>query len=39
MPVVKLPRILAHPLEIPVNNVAGVEIVQAFRDIRQLWKE
>jgi len=38
MPVVKRSRMTAYHSEIPVNNVARVEIVQAFRDIRQLWK-
>ena len=36
MPVVKRPRIIAHPSEIPVNDVAGVKVIQAFCDIRQL---
>ena len=36
MPMVKQSGIIAHPPEIPVNDVAGVEVIQAFRDIRQL---
>jgi len=39
MPMVKQSRIIAHPLEVPVDNVAGVEVIQAFCDIGQLWKE
>ena len=34
MPVVKRLRMIAYPPEIPVNNVAGVEVIQAFCDIR-----
>ena len=34
MPVVKRPRMIAHPSEIPVDNVAGVKVIQAFGDIR-----
>ena len=34
MPVVKQSRIVAYSLEIPVNNVAGVEIIKTFCDIR-----
>ena len=34
MPVVKQSRVIAYPPEIPVNNVAGVEVVEAVCDIR-----
>ena len=34
IPVVGRSRTIAHPPEIPVDNVAGVEVIQAFRDIR-----
>ena len=33
IPVVERSRTIPHPPEIPVNNVAGVEVIQAFRDI------
>ena len=39
MPVVERSRMTAYPLEIPVNDVAGVEAIKALCDIRQLWKE
>ena len=32
--VVKLSRMITYSLKIPVNNVAGVEVIQAFCDIR-----
>jgi hypothetical protein len=33
-PVVKRSRMVAYSLEIPMNNVAGVEVIEAFCDIR-----
>jgi len=33
IPVVERSRTIAHPPEIPVDDVAGVEVIQAFRDI------
>jgi len=34
MSVVKRSRVIAYPSEIPVNNVAGVEVIQAVCDVR-----